>query len=67
MVHRVNHPRMKGVYDYGHFMAFGLDLKKRFVRSLPTRASSTSKTPSARRQITASCSRETAEWTIQCS
>jgi len=26
MVERVNHPRMRGVYDYGHFMAFGLDL-----------------------------------------
>ena len=27
MVEQVNHPRLKGVYDYGHFMAFGLDLK----------------------------------------
>jgi len=26
MLQQVNHPRMKGVYDYGHFMAFGLDL-----------------------------------------
>ncbi len=26
MLQQVNHPRMRGVYDYGHFMAFGLDL-----------------------------------------
>ncbi len=26
MLQKVNHPRMKGVYDYGHFMAFGYDM-----------------------------------------
>jgi sugar phosphate isomerase/epimerase len=26
MLQQVNHRRMRGVYDYGHFMAFGLDL-----------------------------------------
>ncbi len=26
MLQQVNHPRLRGVYDYGHFMAFGLDL-----------------------------------------
>ena len=28
MLDKVNHPRMKGVYDYGHFMAFGLGLEE---------------------------------------
>lgn len=37
MLDRVNHPRMKGVYDYGHFMAFGLGLEET-IRQVAPRA-----------------------------
>ena len=37
MLDRVNHPRMKGVYDYGHFMAFGLGLDET-IRQVAPRA-----------------------------
>lgn len=35
MLDRVNHPRMKGVYDYGHFMAFGLGLEETIRQVAP--------------------------------
>jgi len=37
MLDRVNHRRMKGVYDYGHFMAFGLGLEET-IRQVAPRA-----------------------------
>ncbi len=37
MLDKVNHPRMKGVYDYGHFMAFGLGLEET-IRQVAPRA-----------------------------
>ena len=35
MLDQVNHPRMKGVYDYGHFMAFGLGLEETIRQIAP--------------------------------
>ena len=35
MLDKVNHPRMKGVYDYGHFMAFGLGLEETIRQVAP--------------------------------
>ena len=35
MLNQVNHPRMKGVYDYGHFMAFGLGLEETIQQVAP--------------------------------
>ena len=35
MLDRVNHPRLKGVYDYGHFMAFGLGLEETIRQVAP--------------------------------
>ena len=37
MLDRVDHPRLKGVYDYGHFMAFGLGLEET-IRQVAPRA-----------------------------
>lgn len=35
MLDRVKHPRMKGVYDFGHFMAFGLGLEETIRQVAP--------------------------------